>query len=243
MKTLVHFSLFASAFFFGTLLPTHAGPQKAALAEPWLATAAETRRDVLAELAPNAAQSPYDKALPLLQKAQAELAQTDADAHASAVDDAYDAALSVMPLSPALAARLFDGFLLAALRYASPDPARYDGCLHLLKTAVSVYGQAGLPDRQLAALRLLQQEAGTNQNLQDWAKLQLAAIYTQRGQYVPAMDALDAVQTPAMRGPVAAVPGLQQKFADQQAGQPQTKKGSPVVRLKKVIRKTHFAAH
>ena len=197
--------------------------QQLVSAEPWLSKASQTRLDILTELASKAGQPPYDKALPLLQKAQAELAQTDPKSRSAAVDDAYDAALLVITQTQdhALAARLFDGFLLPALRFASPDPGRYDGRLHLLKTAVSVYGQAGLPDRQLAALRLLRQEAGDNENLQDWVNLQFSAIYAQRGQYGPAADALTAVQTPAMMGPVSSFETLEQKSEEQKQEQEQ----------------------
>ena len=207
-------------------LPAHAGE---GAAQPWLAGAAQTRQAVLAALVPQAKQPPYDKALPLLQHAQAELVSPDPKAHAAAVDDAYDAALMVMTQTDnhALAARLFDGFLLPALPFASPDPARYDGRLHLLKTAVSVYGQAKMPQRQVAVLTLLRREAAGNENLQDWVSLQCSAVYAQRGQYAPAVAALEAVKTPVMMGPVAAYEQLAQK-ADAQKANAEKQAAKPV---------------
>ncbi len=187
-------------------------------AQPWLLTATQTRATVLAELAPKATQTPYDKVLPLLQKAQSEIAQGTPESKKTALGDAYDAALSVVAHTDdhALAARLFDGFVLPLLPFASTNPALYNGRLLLLKTAVGVYGQAEMPDRQLAALRLLRPLAADNENLADWVNLQFASIYARRGQYQPAMDALSAVKTPGMMGPTAALPVLEQKQEEEQ---------------------------
>ena len=202
-------------------VPAVAGKPPAAspeAAQPWLTTATQTRASVLAQLAPKAAQTPYDKALPLLQKAQAEIKQGTPDAKTAALGDAYDAALAVIAHTDdhLLAARLFDGFVLPLFPFASSNPALYNGRLLLLKTAVGVYGQAGMPDRQLAALRLLRPLAADNENLSDWVNLQFATIYAGRGQYQPAMDALSAVKSPGMMGPTAALPVLEQKQEDEQ---------------------------
>lgn len=185
---------------------------------PWLLTATQTRASVLAELAPKIAQTPYDTVLPLLQKSQAEIAQSTPDAKKAALGDAYDAALSVVAHTDnhLLAARLFDGFILPLLPFASPNPVFYNSRLLLLKTAVGVYGQAEMPDRQLAALRLLRPLAADNENLSDWVNLQFAAVYARRGQYQPAMDALSAVKSPGMMGPTAALPVLEQKQQEEQ---------------------------
>ncbi len=188
------------------------------LAEPWLATARRTRTDVLAQLAPRASQPPYNKILPLLTRAQAELQRPLLSEKRSGIGDAYDAALLILTQTQdrVLAARLFDGFLLASLRFASPGPALYDGRRHLLKAAFGAYQQAGQEDRQLAVLRLLRREAQGDENLSDWVSLQFAAVYAHRGQYQPAMDALNAVQSPGMSGGTASLPDLQMKLDDQE---------------------------
>ena len=202
-------------------VPAVAGKPPAAspeAAQPWLLTATRTRQSVLTELVPKAAQTPYDRVLPLLQKAQAEIAQGTPDAKKAALGDSYTAALAVVAHTQdhVLAARLFDGFVLPLLPFASADPARYDGRLLLLKTAVGVYGQAEMPDRQLAALKLLRPEAADNENLEDWVNLQYASIYARRGQYQPAMDALSSVKSPGMMGPTASLPVLEQKQEEEQ---------------------------
>ncbi len=73
-----------------------------------------------------------------------------------------------------------------------------------------------MPDRQLAALKLLRPLAADNENLADWVNLQYASIYAGRGQYQPAMDALSAVKSPGMMGPTAALPTLEQKREEEQ---------------------------
>ncbi len=184
-----------------------------AAAEPWLATAPQTRQAVLDTLAAEGSTPARNDALPLLHKAQDEIAQNSPQSRAAAIDDAYDAALLLINrrIDPALTARTFDGFLLPLLPDASSDPARYDGRRLLLKTAATVYGTAGQTDRQLAVLMLLRHEAGSNENLQDWVSLQLSAIYARRKQYAPAVDALQAVKTRVMMGPVVSFEELQRK--------------------------------
>ena len=233
-------------------VPAVAGKPPAAspeAAQPWLLTATRTRQSVLAELAPKATQTPYDRVLPLLQKAQAEIAQGTPDAKKAALGDSYTAALAVVAHTDdhLLAARLFDGFILPLLPFASSDPARYDGRLLLLKTAVGVYGQAEMPDRQLAALKLLRRDVGDNENLADWVNLQYAAIYARRGQYQPAMDALSAVKSPGMMGPTASLPVLEQKQEEEQDKLKQekqkatkAKKAAPANRAKHSSKKHSF---
>ena len=228
-------------------VPAAAGKPPAALpeaAQPWLLTATQTRQSVLTELAPKAAQMPYDRVLPLLQKAQAEIAQGTPDAKTAALGDGYTAALAVVAHTEdhLLAARLFDGFILPLLPFASTDPARYDGRLLLLKTAVGVYGQAEMPDRQLAALNLLRRDVGDNENLADWVNLQYASIYARRGQYQPAMDALSSVKSPGMMGPTASLPVLEQKQEEEQdkLKAAKAKKAAPANRAKHSPKKHSF---
>ena len=213
-------------------------------AEPWLAGAALTRQKVLNELAPKAKQPPYDKVLILLTRTQKELALPDPDAKRAAIDDAYDAALLVQTKTddPALTARLFDGFLMPALPFARTDPTFYDSRRQLLKAAFGAYQKAGQEDRQLAALRLMQKEAGDDENFSDWVNLQFASLYAHRGQYEPAMDALGAVKSPGMMGSTAFLPAMQQKMEEEK----QQAEDKPLVKKAvhpKITRIKHLVKH
>lgn len=195
----------------------------AAAPEPWLPTAARTRQEVLTDLLPKAKMPPYDKVLRLLTQAQAELAEADPDKKLGSVDDAYDAALLIQTKTTdhALAARLFDGFILPSLRFARADPTFYDSRRQILKAAFGAYQQAGQDDRQIAVLVLLRREAAEDENFLDWTNLQLASLYAHRGQYKPAIEALEAVQTPGMMGSKAYLPALRQKLEEQQVQEKQ----------------------
>ncbi len=225
----MHFRAILLLFFSLLALPGFAAHAAPPPVEPWLLTASATRAKVLAELARKAKQPPYDQILPLLTKSQTELALPDPDGKRAAIDDAYDAALLVQTktLDHALAARLFDSFLLPALPFARTDSTFYDSRRQLLKSAFGAYQQAGLEDRQFAALRLMQMEAGADENFSDWVNLQFASLYAHRHQYEAAMDALGAVKSPGMMGSTAFLPAMQQKMEEekQQAqDKPQVKK-------------------
>ncbi len=207
-----------------TAVPVAAKPKPPApatpdtLLTPWLLAGQEDRDRLLADLQAKPAQAPADRILSLLTQAQASLRKPALADKRAALDQAYTAALAAQGQAhdDELTARIFDGFLLPALRFAQPQPAYLTSRQSLLKAAFTAYQQTGEEVKEESVLRLLLRCAG-DQNTKDWANIQIAALYVHQENDPKAIAALKSVRSPGMKGSAAFVPALRREIADRYA--------------------------
>jgi len=203
---------------------THAQPKPPSpvtpdpLLVPWLLSGQEDRDSLLTDLKAKPAQAPTDRILFLLMQAQASLRKPALANKQAALDKAYDAALISQNQAhdDELTARIFDGYLMPALRFAQPQPAYQTSRQSLLKAAFTAYQQNEEEVKEEAVLRLLLRCAA-DQNTKDWANVQIAALYVHQENDPKAIAALKSVRSPGMKGSAGFVPALRQEIADRYA--------------------------
>ena len=118
-----------------------------------------------------------------------------------------------------MTARIFDGFLLPALRFAPTQPAYQTSRKNILRSAFTLYQETTQDDKAQTVL-LLMRESPLDQNTKDWTSLQLGAEYASTDQLGKAIAVLKTVQSPSMKGSVAFLPVLRQERDDQNPNAP-----------------------
>ncbi len=185
---------------------------------PWLLAGKDDRDSLLADLRARPAQAPTARTLALLTQAQASLLKPALDDKRAALDAAYRAMLAAQTQAhdDDVTARIFDGFLIPALRFAPTQPAYLTSRQSLLKAAFTAYQQTSQEVKEESVLRLLLRCAG-DQNTRDWANVQMAALYVHQENDPKAIAALKAVHSPGMRGSAVFIPALRREIADRYA--------------------------
>lgn len=181
----------------------------------WLVGSQQSRDSLLSDIKVQETKPPWDRILLLLTQAQEDLQKPALADKRDAIDKAYEAALITETKADddTVAARIFDGFLMPALRFAPTLPAYQTSRKNLLRSAFTVYQGTNQDDKMKTVLLLLQKSL-LDDNTRDWTKLQLGAAYANDQDYSRAIAVFKTVQTPGMKGSVAFLPALHQEMIE-----------------------------